>query len=208
MDRREAIRRASLLLGGTLSASAVTAVMSGCQAAPVDPDWSPQYLTRDQANTVAEIVERIIPTTDTPGAQQAGVHRFIDVFLKDIASEEEQAMFGTGLEDLMKRSKTEYGKAFIKLDPEQMDAILSDLAQSSNEQSGEDTASEMANEGEQVLGADFDPQKFFGGIRQLTILGYFTSEIGATQALKMDAIPGDYQGCIDYSEVGGAWALQ
>lgn len=207
MDRREAIRRTTLLMGGALSASAVAAVMSGCKAAPVDPDWTPTYLSREHANTVAEIAERILPTTDTPGAIDAGVHRFIDIFLKDNASEEEQKQFAAGLEDIENRASASYGKSFVKLTPEEMDGVLGQLSTAGSEKSEDDMASEMANEGENVQGGGFDPQKFFSGIRQLTLLGYFTSEVGATQALKMDAIPGEYLGCIDYSEVGGAWAL-
>ncbi len=207
MDRRKALKRASILMGGALSASAVAAVMSGCQAAATDPDWTPIYLSRDQANTVAEAAERIIPATDTPGAKGAGVHRFIDIFLKDLATPEEQMLFKTGLKDLDSRSKSKHGKAFVKLSPEAMDDVLADLSKVERSQNEEDLASELANEGENTLGTTFDTEKFFGGLRQLTILGYFTSEVGATQALKMDAIPTEYLGCIDYADVGGAWAL-
>ena len=97
MKRREAIRRTTVLLGGTLSASAISAVMSGCKGAPIDTGWTPSHLTKDQINLVAEVAERILPTTDTPGARDAGVPRFIDIFLKDCASAEERSLFRCGL---------------------------------------------------------------------------------------------------------------
>ena len=206
MDRREAIRRTSLLMGGALSASAITAVMSGCQAAPTEPGWTPMYLKPEEGQMVAEIAERIIPATDTPGAKDAGVHRFIDLFLQDNATREEQILFQSGLADLNARANDKHGKNFVKLTSEQMDDILGDISAGS-EASQEDMAANIANEGEAVQGGAFNPRKFFDGICQLTILGFFTSELGATQVLKMDEIPTEYLGCIPYSEVGGTWAL-
>jgi len=206
MDRREAIRRTSLIVGGALSASAIAAVMSGCKSAPVDPNWTAGYLDENQISTVAEVVERIIPTTDTPGAKEAGVHQFIDAFLQDNATKEEQSMLKAGLADLDSRSRNKHSKIFAKLSDDQMDDILTEIAQGSHA-SEEDIASAIANEGEAVQGLQLDPKMFFSSIRQLTLLGFFTSEIGATQVLKMDAIPGHYLGCIPYEEVGRAWAL-
>lgn len=206
MDRREAIRRTSWIMGGTLSASAIAAVMSGCKATPTDPGWTPVYLSRDDADTIAEVAERILPATDTPGAKDAGVHRFIDVFLRSNATEEERNLFQSGLVDLNARANDMHSKNFTKLSADQMDGILTEISAQSDD-SQQDTAGNIANEGEAVQGNDFNPKKFFGGIRQLTLLGFFTSEVGATQVLIMDEIPGDYIGCIPYSDVGGTWAL-
>ncbi len=207
MDRREAIRRTSMIMGSALSASAIAAVMSGCQAKPVAPDWTPKFLTVDQGDLVAHLVERIIPATDTPGARAVGVHHFIDVYLKNCASEEEQTLFMEGLSDVEDRAQEMFDKNFSQLEPGQMDEILSVMATDGPEKSADDQASELANEGEAVQGKRVDPHQFFNGLRQLTILGFFTSEVGATQVLIMDPIPGEYLGCIDYDEVGGAWAL-
>ncbi len=207
MDRREAIRRTSMIMGGALSASAIAAVMSGCQATPVAPDWTPEFLDVDQGNLVAHLVERIIPETDTPGARAAGVHHFIDVYLKNCASKQEQTLFMEGLRDVEDRAQEMFANKFSQLEPGQMDEILSTMAIEGPDKSADDQASELANEGEAMQGSRLDPNQFFNGLRQLTILGFFTSEVGATQALIMDPIPGEYLGCIDYNEVGGAWAL-
>ncbi len=208
VKRREAIRRTSIIIGGALSTSAVSAVMSGCKATPTGPDWTPSFLNEEQGAMVAELAERIIPTTDTPGAKDAGVHYFIDIFLKDCAEPDEQSQFKSGLEDIANRAKKAHGKSFTKLSAEQIDGILEELAKApATGKTDEELADELANEGESVQGDPFDPSRFFNGLRQLVVLGYFTSEVGANQALKMDQIPGEYHGCIDYAEVGGAWAL-
>ena len=68
-------------------------------------------------------------------------------------------------------------------------------------------ATELANEGEKVMASNTGGKRFFEMIRELTITGYFTSEIGAKQALKFDEIPGSWDGCIPYDQVGGSWAM-
>ena len=52
-----------------------------------------------------------------------------------------------------------------------------------------------------------DPNHYFSLMKQLTLLGYFTSEVGATQALRYVAVPGKYEGCIDYKKGDRAWAI-
>src|SRR5439155_1124549 len=82
IDRREALRRAALLLGGVLAAPTIAGVLAGCEARSVpDGAWKPRALTPDQADLVATIADHILPETDTPGARAVGVHRFIDAML-------------------------------------------------------------------------------------------------------------------------------
>ena len=72
IDRREALKRTAMLMGGALSSSAIAGVLQGCTAQP-ELNWQPKFLTEDQGRLVAEVAERIIPKTDTPGAKDAGV---------------------------------------------------------------------------------------------------------------------------------------
>lgn len=210
INRREALRKTSYILGGALSASTVAAVMQGCKPATTSLDWTPAFLDNDQAEALAEICERIIPTTNTPGAKEAMADRFIDVYLQDLATPEEQKEFGNGMAHLEKISQEVHGSKFAKLSAEQMDDVLSRLAGGSEytNKTEAEIAAEMANEGEAAVNSGTGASgQFFNKLRQLTVAGYFTSEIGAKQALVFDEIPGDYMGCIDYSEVGGTWAL-
>ena len=77
MDRREALKRTALLMGGVISAPAIMGVLKGCTAQP-GVDWKPAFLTSDQATVVSQVSEIIIPRTDTPGARDANTHRIID----------------------------------------------------------------------------------------------------------------------------------
>lgn len=208
VNRREALQRASYLLGGALSASTIAAVLSGCQPRNTGLDWTPEILAPDQAITVAEITERIIPKTDTPGAKDTMVDRYIDAYLKDIATEEERAEFFAGIADINGVARADFGKRFPDLDDDEKDAVLSKFSGQSNiKKSDAEKAAELANEGEKVHTSDGSSNKFFDIIRQLTITGFFTSEIGAKQALVFDEIPGEWRGCIPYDEVGGTWAI-
>ena len=92
MDRREAIKRTSVMLGFALSAPAILGVLNGCKAAP-DLAFKPVFFTPEQAATLSELTEIILPKTDTPGAKDVGVPGFIDRMLKEVYSHEQQQRF-------------------------------------------------------------------------------------------------------------------
>ena len=97
MDRREALRRTALLMGGIVSAPAIMGVLNGCTAKPTI-DWKPVFLSQDQSIIVTQVADIIIPKTDTPGAKEAGVPAFIDLMLKDCYSKEDQDRFLAGIQ--------------------------------------------------------------------------------------------------------------
>lgn len=189
INRREALRRVSYIMGGALSAPVITGILQGCSSAP-ELDWKPQFLSEEQAATVSELAERILPKTDTPGAKDAGVPAYIDLMLKDIFSEEEKQQFLDGLSSLDKASDDQFGDAFIDLKPEQQDEVLKGMAAKANEQ----------------MNTKSKEKPFFFVAKELTMVGFFTSEIGATQFLQYVAVPGSYEGCMPLEEVGKAWA--
>src|SRR5258708_37582659 len=91
IDRREALRRTPLLLGGALSATTIAGVLAGV-GSPVEvfaAGVTPRVLTADQAQLVATVAEHIIPTTDSPGARAAGVDTFIDTMLAEYYTADE-----------------------------------------------------------------------------------------------------------------------
>ncbi|MCF8246857.1 MAG: gluconate 2-dehydrogenase subunit 3 family protein [Saprospiraceae bacterium] len=189
MNRRDAIKQASILLGGALSAGAISGVMSGCKADP-KIDWSPKYFTTEEGSLVEAIVERIIPKTDTPGAKDAGVHTFIDQMMADFYQEKDKAAFKDGLSKVEAEAKSAHGKSFVSLTPEQQDEVLTKIDKEAYDPSRKKD----------------DPPLFFKNMKELTVLGFCTSEVGATEFLKYDPVPRAYHGCIPYSEVGAAWA--
>src|SRR6059058_958342 len=125
IDRREALRRAALLLGGALSASTVAGVLAGCEAGrPPNGAWAPRALSSDQLELAATIAEHILPETDTPGARSVGVHRFIDAMLADSYPTEQRQRFLAGLGDVDARAQRTCGRPFLRCGAAEQRALL------------------------------------------------------------------------------------
>ena len=85
MNRRTAIKNTALMFGYAITAGALTETFIACknEARTVNLPWKPEFLTTNQANTLAELTETILPRTTTPGAKDVGVPQFIDKVLKN-----------------------------------------------------------------------------------------------------------------------------
>lgn len=199
IDRRELLKRVAYLMGGAISAPAVFGVLQGCSPKKPSGDWIPAFLTPEQGALVAEVAEILIPRTDTRGAKDVGVPSFIDTILKDCYSKPDQDRYLSGLQQFDARAREAHGKAFVDLDPQQQVTLVREF---------HDAAVKTARDHELVNGRDQRP--FILMTKELTMLGYFTSEIGATQILQYIAVPGPYKGCIPVKEAGNGktWATE
>ena len=192
MNRREAIERTALILGYAVSAPAMMGILKGCKAAP-ELNYKPVFLSVDQARLVGEIAEVIIPKTDTPGAKDVGVPSFIDLMLKDVYSKEDQDRFLRGLQEFEAETKKAYGDSFIDLNPEKQKEMVKKI---------HDPAIAIAKTPE----GRGKEKPFILTVKELTLLGFFTSEPGATKVLQYEPVPGAYHGCLPLAEVGKTWA--
>ena len=188
MDRREALKQTAFLLGGAITASTWAAVVTGCER----PGNITSFTEENTLNLLSEVAETILPETDTPGAKAAGVGPFIAMMLQECYVEEDQKLVLDGLTELNKRSNDEFGDAFTETSPENRTALLTTIDK-------ERIAYNKDKKGE-------DPPHYFTLIKELTITGYFTSEPGATQALRYVPVPGRYDGCVPYNEGDKVWA--
>jgi gluconate 2-dehydrogenase gamma chain len=192
MDRREALKRASWLMGGMLSAPAIAGILDGCTAKSTI-DWKPVFFTDEQGVLVSQVAEIIIPATDTPGAIETGVPAFIDQMMKEVYTKEDSDRFMAGLIKFNEEAEKAYGDPFIELEPSEQAAYVKKV---------HDEAIAVEN-GDH--GKDYK-RPFILMTKELTLLGFFTSEIGATKVLQYDPVPGEYKGCVPLSEVGKTWA--
>ena len=197
MNRREALRQVAWLMGGALSSSAVVGILNGCTAKPV-ASWKPVFLSEAQGAVVEEVAEIMIPRTDTPGAKEVGIPSFIDVMLKDAYPKEDQDRFIASLKEFEAQARTQYGDGFMQLDPKQRIALV----QSANDVA---VAAERAHKGNSQL-----PRPFILMTKELSLLGYFTSQAGATQVLQYNPVPGPFQGCVELPKAGNGktWAVE
>lgn len=188
MNRREMLEQVTLMVGGALSASTIAGIFGSLQAAEAGTS-AQQTLTPAQSELIATVAEVIIPTTDTPGGRAAGVHRFIDGILTSIYTEAERNHFLAGLADLETRARA-HGAALATSSPEALVRILRELE-------AEAIAARTANTAD---------KSFFHELKALTLVGYYRSEIGATQEQKFLVMPGYYKGDVPFEEVGRAWS--
>jgi gluconate 2-dehydrogenase gamma chain len=192
IDRREALRKTALLMGAAVSASAMAGLLNGCKATP-DLTYKPVFFTEDQARLVSELADIIMPKTDTPGAKELGVPNFIDKMLNECYKKEDQDRFVSGLTAFDEEAKKAFGNSFIYCKPEdQTKHITNTLRVAIEEKKSNPTAK----------------HPFIFMTKELTMLGYFSTEIGATQVLQYEAVPGAYKGCIPLKEAGNGktWA--
>lgn len=199
MNRREALQRTAVVLGYTISAPLAAAVLNGCKAKP-DVTFVPKFFNEDQARLVSALAETILPRTDTPGAIDAGVPGFIDDLVATVYSAEQQKNFTDGLAAIAEQAKTDIGDDFIDGTPEQQLAFV-------KKQNTDFLSGNNASQSEGWWAAGTGKGKpFFLELKELTVLGFFTSEAGATQVLQYKQVPGPFKGCVPLSEVGKAWA--
>ena len=185
VNRRQALERLSILMGGMISAPA----LAGIQGQKSHPTFVQFNAT--QESLVAEIADIIIPTTDTPGAKAAGVEKFILRVVQDCYPEASQKVFATGLAKLDADCQARFGKGFTEASiTQRKDALTTCMLES-------DAARKTAK----------GQPTFFFMIKELTTTGYFTSEIGATKALDYLSIPGKFDGCMPLSPTQKTWAL-
>ena len=202
MSRRDVIRHVALLMGGAVSAPAILGLLSGCSAEPgadADAEWKPKFLTQAQGALVAEVAEIMIPRTDTPGARDVGIPAFIDTMMKDVYSKDEQERFVAGLADFEAQAQREHRRAFLELEPAQRVAMVKKV---------HDPAAEA--ERQSTLPSDERHRPFILTMKELTLLGYFTSEPGATQVLQYNPVPGAYHACVPLQQAGNGktWATE
>lgn len=174
-------------MGGMVSAPSIMGVLNGCTAKP-GLDFKPVFLNEEQASVVSTVSEIIIPRTDTPGARDAGVPSFIDQMLKEVYSKEDQEFFTNGLKAFNDEAQKELGDEFTDLDEEDQSAFVKKV---------HDAAIQAENTTNPA-----PKRPFILMMKELTMLGFFTSEAGATKVLQYDPVPGAYKGCVPLSEAG------
>ncbi|MEM7501193.1 MAG: gluconate 2-dehydrogenase subunit 3 family protein [Pseudomonadota bacterium] len=182
LTRRAALRNAAMLVGGAISAAELGLLETALAA--TDDDSRSGFLSVDQLSMVERIAEVIVPETDTPGAVSAGAHRFIDTMLAEWASSDTQQEFSSGLAAIDAQA-AERGASFLDSSSEQQVAIVTEL------------------DGEAFAPGATD--SFFRRLKKLVLFAYFSSEPGATEAMRFDRIPGDYDPCLSLEGDGRAW---
>jgi hypothetical protein len=185
MHRRELFK---LLGAGAALPVFDSNLLAAFQDAHPKSNYTLRTLYPHQNATVVAMIDLIIPETDTPGAKAVRVNEFIDLILTDWAHHDERKNFLAGLDDVDKRSNAIFGKNFIDVTPAQQEILLRELDQRYALDREDRAAHPFVRRphNAQLTG------DFFGVVKRMTLYGYYTSEVGFTQELRKQIIPGAY----------------
>jgi len=201
IDRREAIRRVSAMLGGAAFIGG-TSLMAACSrdggtrsdsavaSAPTPPNQT--MFTAEEVAYLDEIAETILPATSTPGAKAAGCGLFMAVMVQDCYEKKDQDIFRAGLTTLNDASQQASTTTFVASTPEQRTTLLTAIDKEAKEYQ------DKKGEG--------DPNHYFRMMKELTLLGFFTSEVGMTKVLRYAETPGRFDPCVPYVKGEALWA--
>ena len=189
MNRRQAIGR--IFFGGLGGAALVTGYE--WNALNKHPDIS--YVENNR-ELIASLADTIIPATDIPGAKEAGVPEFIITMVKDCTELKAQNKFIDGLKDIQGYCKSKYRKYYQHCSEAEKQAIFQYF-----EKKGRPFGGIVGKVQNRFLG-----KSFMTTLKEYTVEGYCTSEIGATMGLTYVAVPGSYKGCIQMQPGQRAWA--
>ena len=180
LTRRTAIQGAVALVGGTVAATQLGSLVNSVSA--MDGDSFPRFLSTGNFSMVEQIVDLVIPETDTPGAKAARVHQFIDLMLAEWASPETQVSYVEGLRDIDLRAPG----GFSAMPQAQQMKLLETLDAEAYADGASDT--------------------FFRDLKTFILFGYYSSEVGASVELQFDRLPGAYHGCVPFEDIGRTWS--
>jgi hypothetical protein len=243
IDRREALRRVSALLGGAALVGG-SSLLGACGRADEKARDSAaatgagRFTAADIAY-LDEVAETILPETKTPGAKAAKVGAFMALMVTDTYDEKDQQIFRDGMQKLDAASQEANGAPFMKATPAARLALLEKIDREAKEYTDRREAASNAakvagttaadtgatkNEADKYLPdqrsenavtadaatapaitADAPPH-WFRMMKELTLLGYFTSEIGYTKAMRYVESPGRYDPCVPYTKGEVSWA--
>lgn len=202
MDRREAVKYISILLGGAVVGA--DAFLLGCKTkSGSTTDW-----TTEDVAYLNEIGETILPRTSTPGAKDANVGQFMTVMVNDCYEEADQKAFREGLDKMNEASKKKFSNDFMQLTPQQRHQLLVEIDKEAkdyqnntvkpfNDKESKKEKDEVAKGNNNYVKQHIAPH-YFTMLKQLTMLGFFTSKEGMTQAVRYMPVPGRYEGCVPY----------
>lgn len=202
IDRREAIRRVSAMLGGAAFIGGTTLLAAcsreggrGVDSATVvstTPEPKQTMFTADEVAYLDEIAETILPETSTPGAKAARCGVFMAVMVQDCYEKKDQDIFRAGLTTLNEASQKVNNASFMQATPQQRTSLLTTIDKEAIEY--------------QDKKQEEEPNHYFRMVKELTLLGYFTSEVGMTKALRYAETPGRFDPCVPYAKGETLWA--
>ena len=213
LNRREAIRRVSAMLGGVAFVGG-SGLLTACEKASVPAAGTPGKFSAEDIAYLDEIADTILPETKTPGAKAAKTGAFMALMVTDCYDAGEQKNFRDGMKKVDDACKKANNVSFMSATPQQRLAVLTVLDREQKTYMDARPAAGRKQTGLPPVPADTSaaaisadsPPHYFRMMKELTLLGYFTSEIGYTKAMRYVESPGRFDPCATYTPGEPAWA--
>jgi hypothetical protein len=218
INRREAIQRVTMLLGGAALVGGDALLIGRGDRA----QGSAALFTAEEIAFLDEVAETILPATSTPGAKAARTGAFMALMVQDAYDARDQRIFRDGMQKIDDETRAAYGVVFLQAMPEQRLAVLQKLDREQKAYSDaraeerrrrslaylrdEPQDAARAGAGATTTATEDSPAHYFRMMKELALLGYFTSEIGCTQAQRYIESPGRFDPCVPYAPGEKAWA--
>ncbi|WP_316838515.1 gluconate 2-dehydrogenase subunit 3 family protein [Pedobacter gandavensis] len=202
MDRRELLKMITVLTGAAMIGS--DALLSGCSSAAEKRRNS--LFTEQEEAFLDEVADTMLPdTAKSPGAKAAKVGSWMTVIVTDCYTDIDQKVFKEGIAKLNAASEKMYGVGFLKATaPQRLALILALDKEAKDYQSNKGALEEIERKKDKTFTSL--PAHYFTMMKQLSFWGYFSSEIGATKAMRYIAAPGRYEGAVPYKKGDKSWA--
>lgn len=215
MDRRKALKNMGLAMGYTVATPTLISIMQSCKGETV-MEWTPDFFTKDQGTVLTKLVDIILPKTDTPSASEVQVNLFIDRFINEVVDKEQQGFIKMIAGRFMEKAVKDSGKEkATDINEEALEKTLASALkvtkeeETKNEEAVQTYMIAMAEGKEAILDDKVANHAFASNLRNMTIMGYKTSEYIGEKVLNYLPVPGQYIGCGDVQELSGgkAWSL-
>ncbi|MEM8510147.1 MAG: gluconate 2-dehydrogenase subunit 3 family protein [Bacteroidota bacterium] len=217
MKRRSALKNMGMVFGYAATTPALLSVLQSCKEKPPYAEWVPSFFEKDKGYALAQMVDVILPKTETPSATEVNVHVFIDEFAKDVLPKEQQALMNLMMDKFMNTVLESSDKErLLDIEGPDFNSVLDTYLAKRTDEQQEAHNNAIEKYMQAVMGGEVAALKdevacytFAGNIRDISIWAYKSSEYIGEEVLAYLPIPGEYIACGDVDELtqGRAWSL-
>ena len=217
MERRSALKNIGMVFGYAVATPTILSLAQSCKEKVPYAEWVPNYFEKDKGYALGQMIDAILPKTDTPSATEANVHVFIDEFAKTVLPKEQQDFMNLLMDKFMGKVLSDSGKEDLAdIEGKDFEPALTKYLKKRSDEEEEAQEEAIGAYMEAMMkgeSAELDDEvacyAFAGNVRNLATWGYKSSEYVGEEVLAYLPVPGEYIACGDVNELSGgkAWSL-
>ncbi|MFZ0489414.1 MAG: gluconate 2-dehydrogenase subunit 3 family protein [Salegentibacter sp.] len=212
MNRREALKNIGLGAGAVIVGPTALSLLQSCKN-EAEYDWQPTFLSAANGFALKQILDVIVPKTDTPGAGDLNLARFIDSYMDEVAPEERQKKFKQAAGAFARAFDAKYDKDLGEGTTEEYEKLIEKYLKATKEEQKAyaarltETQDPQDKDPDFEIDADAGAYSYLQEVREMGIWGWKTSEQIGENLLWYDPVPGEYIPCAPIDELGNGKAM-